>query len=175
MDGSSLAENCRGLDGHSQRKSTLQISSFNCRGFSSSVDDVRKLFSKSDMLAVQELWLNPTNFWRLSQISDDVMVVTAVSPMKKDVIYCGRPFGGVALMWHKSLQNCVFPINTASDRIAAAVLHINGRKVLLVTVYMPVDYGDDQSYDDFVEELGNLGGILSSVVFDSCVCIGDFS
>ncbi len=44
-----------------------------------------------------------------------------------------------------------------------------------MTVYMPVDYGDHKSCDDFMEQLGDLDGMLSSVNFNSCICIKDFN
>ena len=40
---------------------------------------------------------------------------------------------------------------------------------------MPVDYGDQKSLDDFMEQLGYLEGILASVQFDSCICVGEFN
>lgn len=74
-------------------------------------------------------------------------------------MYSGRPFGGVALLWHKSLQIYISPIESGSDRIAAAVVCQGRRRVLMMAVYMPVDYGNQESFDNFLEQLGNLDDI----------------
>ena len=102
------------------------------------------------------------------------MSFSAVSPMERNKIYSGRPFGVVALLWHNDLQEIV-QIKSGSSRIAAAVLSQVGRRVLIVSIYMPVDYGDPESFAEFLEQLGDLDGILSSVSFNSCICIGDFN
>ena len=61
----------------------LKITSFNCRGFKSSVEDIKALFTSSDVLAIQEHWLNPVEFGLINQ--DDVDVCfSAVSPMEKN-------------------------------------------------------------------------------------------
>ena len=69
----------------------------------------------------------------------------------------------------------MIPINSGSDRIAAAVVSHGGKRLLIVKAYMPVDYGDHKSFGDFMEQLGDLDGIMSSVSFNSCICIGDFN
>ena len=66
----------------------------------------------------------------------------------------GRPYGGVVLMSHKRMQGWISPLVTGSSRLAAVMMHFQTSKVLLVTVYMPVDYGDQKSLDDFMEQLG---------------------
>ena len=102
-------------------------------------------------------------------------------------IYTGRLFAGAAFLWHKHMHEMV-SIDSGSDRIAAAVISYGGKnlfliffksslnkRLLIVTVYMPVDYGHHKSCDDFMEQLGDLDGILSSVNFNSCICIKDFN
>ena len=151
----------------------LKITSFNCRGFKSSVEDIKALFRRSDVLAIQEHWLNPAEFGLINQVDVDVCF-SAVSPMEKNRFYSGRPFGGVALLWRKHIHEMV-PINSGSDIIAAAVVSHGGKRLLIVTAYMPVDYGDHKSFGDFMDQLGDLDGIMSSVSFNSCICIGDFN
>ena len=163
--------NYRGIESNSG-KDVLKITSFNCRGLKSSSDDL-KLFKSTDILAIQEHWLNPAEFWLFNQVGSNVSF-SAVSPMERNKIYSGRPFGGVALLWHNDLQEMV-QIKSGSSRIAAAVLSQVGRRVLIVSIYMPVDYGDPESFAEFMEQLGDLDGILSSVSFNSCICIGDFN
>ena len=44
-----------------------------------------------------------------------------------------------------------------------------------MAVYMPVDCDNHKSFDNFMEQLGDLDGVLSSVNFNSCICVGDFN
>ena len=60
------------------------------------------------------------------------------------------------------------------------MLSCSARSILLpvVTVYMPVDYEDRQSLDDFratLLQLGYLEGILASIQFDCCICFSNFN
>ena len=73
----------------------LKITSFNCRGFKSSVEDIKALFRSSDVLAIQEHWLNPAEFGLINQVDVDVCF-SAVSPMEKNSFYSGRPLE----VWH---------------------------------------------------------------------------
>lgn len=84
----------------------------------SSEEYVKELFNEVDFLAIQEHWLNPTELTLFSSVSEDVTYV-AKSPMEADQIVRGRPFGGVALLWHRRHQHVIFPVKTASDRIVA--------------------------------------------------------
>ena len=152
----------------------LNLASYNCRGFSSSEDEIRHLYRGCDILAVQEHWLMPCEFGRFNSIDDDV-IFSSVSPMEVDVLRQGRPFGGVALLWHRDMQKWIVPVETGTDRLAAVMLQLGSRRVLLVGVYMPVDYGNQQSMYDFTEQLGYLEGLISSVDFDSFIRIGDFN
>ena len=91
--------------------------SFNCRGFQSSEDDVQLLAMQADVLMVQEHWLRPEQFPALGRIGDGEFVYTAVSTMKSGEDCPGRPYGGVAMLWKRTLQRRVSVLRTGSDRI----------------------------------------------------------
>lgn len=91
--------------------SNLRIASMNVQGFKSSEEYVTDLFDEMDFVALQEHWLNPAELVLFSSVSEDVVYV-AKSPMEADKIVCGRPFGGVSLLWHKRHQHAVFPVLT---------------------------------------------------------------
>ena len=80
----------------------LKLASFNCKGFKSSEDSISCLFNDVDILAIQEHWLHSTEFVLLSSVGEDVHYCS-VSPMEMDQIVPGRPYGGVALLWHSSM------------------------------------------------------------------------
>lgn len=78
----------------------LKLATYNCRGFKSSKDYVSDLFGDVDIIALQEHWLNPSEFTLFSSVAEDVQYYSA-SPMEIDEIKVGRPHGGVALLWHR--------------------------------------------------------------------------
>ena len=81
--------------------SQLRIISYNCRGWHGSSPYVSDLLSSCDILLIQEHWLFRENFDVLN-ISDQ-FIFTAVSGMDSSNLFVGRPFGGCAIMYHKSL------------------------------------------------------------------------
>ena len=119
----------------------LKVASFNCRGFKSAADSISDLFKEVYILAVQEHWLLPTELANSASINEDALD-SAVSPMEMDKIVLGRPFGGVAILWHTRFYQPVSTIQTASDRMSAIRITTDLETILTITVYMPVDYGN---------------------------------
>ncbi len=74
--------------------------------------------------------------------------------MEMDKIVLGRPFGGVAILWHKCFYQSVSTIQTASDRMSAIRITTDLRTIIIISVYMPVDYGNEQSVEDYITEIG---------------------
>ena len=82
----------------------LKIVTFNCQGFKSSANDVRLLCENHDVLFLQELSLHNDEMVLLKQIHKDFTGV-GISPMKEDQsLLSGRPFGGVGIVWRKSID-----------------------------------------------------------------------
>ena len=152
----------------------LKVASFNFRGFKSAADSISKLFKEVDILAVQEHWLLPTELGNLASINEEALY-SAVFPMEMDKIVVGRPFGGVAILWHKRFYQSVSTIQTASDRMSAIWITTDLGTILIISVYMPVDYGNEQSVEDYITEIGLLGGLLESNEYDSVTILGDLN
>ena len=117
----------------------LKVASFNCRGFKSAADSISDLFKAVDILTVQEHWLLPTELDNLASTNEDALY-SAASPMEMDKIVLGRPFGGVAILWHKGFYQSVSTIQTASDRMSAIRITTDLGTILIISVYMSVDY-----------------------------------
>lgn len=156
------------------KSTNLCFGSFNCKGFKSSEECIKELFAEVDFLAVQEHWLLSCSFNLFSSVADDC-VYRAISPMESDEIRFGRPFGGVALLWHRRLQHVVVPVQSASDRIVAIKLLSEEGAILIISVYMPTNYRDRSSYEDYISELGFLEGLLEFEHYDHVVILGDFN
>ena len=71
------------------------------------------------ILCLQETWLLKCNLKKLSEIHPDYMF-HGISAMDSDKnIIPGRPYGGVALLWHKSICDKVSKLDCDSERLCA--------------------------------------------------------
>ena len=86
-------------------------------------------------------------FWTLNQgiltnISADYAYTSRSGVNSKCDLIVGRPSGGVAILWHKSLSKCVKPVVINNNRLCAIeVLSANQRKILIMCCYLPCDSG----------------------------------
>ena len=69
------------------------------------------------------------------------------------------------------MERNISPVFTASDRLAAVRVGTSYGNVLVVAVYMPVDYGDSDS----LSQLGCLESLLESDEYIGTVVLGDFN
>ena len=152
----------------------LRLGSFNCRGFKSSKRSISELMEELDFLAIQEHWFSPNEFVMLSSVSEDVMYCAA-SPMGKDEILLGRAYGGVALLWHRWSHYMKSPLSTVSDRIVAVRVKSSIGIILVVAVYLLVNYGDTLSLNDYISEIGYLESNLDMNDHDEVIILGDFN
>lgn len=99
--------------------STTSFLSFNCKNIIKSMECVRRLCNLADVIALQETWLMPHDLPILGTI-DERFAFTGSSAVDTSVgVVRGRPHGGVALLWRKSLFPCVSVIPCRSVRLVA--------------------------------------------------------
>lgn len=80
---------------------TANFITYNCKNVVRSIDCVRKLCHRGDIIALQETWLLPHDISSLGDI-DENFAFTGVSAVDTSAgILRGRPHGGVALLWRK--------------------------------------------------------------------------
>ena len=80
-----------------------KVISFNCKAIKRSIEGVRALCQLADVVALQETWLLPHDLPLLSTI-DDGFGSTGTSAVDTAAgLLSGRPYGGVALLWRKSV------------------------------------------------------------------------
>lgn len=147
--------------------------SFNCRSVTRSVECVRSLCRSADLVALQELWLLPEDIPFLGSI-DANFEFTGKSAVDTGAgILRGRPYGGVALLWRKSLFTSVSVVNCNSARIVGIKIVLSDRELLVFSVYMPVDTAE--TLTDFTECLGEIAAIVEDSQIDSVYILGDFN
>ena len=93
----------------------------------------------------------------------------------KDKLIRGRPYGGVGLMWNKSLSHIVNIVKYDCNRILGIELTANQHTILLICCYLP--YECDMNYDDycFYLQVDKFKCIIESASTSYVCILGDFS
>jgi len=155
----------------------MRICSFNCHGFNDSKSQyIRELLSNCDFLLLQENWLAKSQLSCLSTISDGYLSA-GVCGFDSSEVPPGRPFGGCAILWRKSIDANVTFVDTGSRRLCALRICGHTAKFLLVSVYMPYEDGTVNSdrTDKFISVLSSIAHLDSLHVDRTMVIGGDFN
>ena len=101
----------------------------------------------------------------------------AVSAIKDNDVLVGRPHGGVACLWRRTLACKVSPLNTNNERLCAIKLENTELTVIIVSVYMPCDTEilDSSSANVFREVLQCISDLCHSEGVDNVIIGGDFN
>ena len=133
----------------------IRICSYNCNSLKNSLIDVRRLCDSNDIIYLQETWLARFELFMLNQIHDDFFGLGVSAFDSCSALLSGRPFGGIAMLWKKSLQGSI-KAKVISDRIMVMDISTNLGVVSLYNVYFPTDYRNADSHDQFCLTLGQL-------------------
>lgn len=151
----------------------IKLYSFNCFSVKRSVECVRDLCRTADIICLQELWLLQEDIPFLSSIHPDFEFTGKSAVDSGAGILRGRPFGGVAVLWRKSLFTSVSVVQCNSVRMTGIKARISDRSLLVLSVYMPTD--SSENLTEFVECLGELAAIVDDCQMDSVFILGDFN
>ena len=115
---------------------SLRVTSYNCTGLG---HDKRmyidKIATDCDILLIQEHWLHKANLDELNELHSDFSG-TGVSGMPEKKLHTvGRPFGGSAILYRKSLSHHIKHKETNAKNVTAIML----KDMLIVSVYLPGD------------------------------------
>ena len=160
---------------------TLRCCTYNCRGWGSGSNYVSILLKAYDLIFIQEHWLLPDHLGALN-ISDDFISVgvSGIDTCNSELLV-GRPFGGCGILIRKSLASNVRRLRNCSKRFCAIILTLTNPitnssfNTLLLSVYLPTDYGTSDSRNSFSESLAELEGFVSSHPYDNLIICGDFN
>ena len=75
-------------------------------GLANGLPMLHLLSDKYDIILLQELWLCSFDFHKLSDVfpNFNVSAISSMNDKLESGLFTGRPFGGVAIMWKKSLS-----------------------------------------------------------------------
>lgn len=153
---------------------SLRLVSYNCRGWNSGHTAVFDLLQSNDICFIQEHWLFEEQL-NLLNIHNDFLS-SSVSGMESHTLLHGRPFGGCAILYRKSLIPHVARLSSCSKRFCSVLLTDHrGSTTLLICVYLPFCDGSAESSNQFLITLGELEGFIARHECDHLLIAGDFN
>jgi len=121
----------------------LSVCSFNCRSLKLNEIVISDLCSHHDIVLLQEHWLMPHELYMLNQIHSDFSG-TGISAIDTSLdVVCGRPHGGTAILFRKSIETNISIVASNNSRITGIDITTSSGTVQLLNVYLPCNYGDD--------------------------------
>ena len=131
---------------------SLTTCSYNCKNLKSSVAEIRLLCDNCDVLLLQETWLHDHELSIMAGIHPE-FYSRGMSPMDVSVgIFHGRPYGGLVILWRKSLGSLCSISLMNDSRMMAFDVSILGTKLSILNVYLP--YDDGANMDIYQSYLG---------------------
>ena len=165
----------------------LTVGSFNCHGFSNSLDYALELATSCDVLALSETWIREGDerlinlaLNQCGALEHESFTVVSKSGMSDvDPEYTGRPYGGVSLICKHSDSFNFHALEVPSERIAAISLHDASGQLcaVIVAVYMPYFHSANHpNTQEYTSTLSALQSVLDEYGARAPTCIvGDFN
>jgi len=153
----------------------LKLMSWNVTGMTTGIPYlVRELNNKHiTVCGISEHWLLKQNVHILNNI--DTNYQAHVIPCENPRTFNGREYGrgGVAILWHTSINKFVQTVSTDSDRIAAIKIALPFTNIYVIQVYLP---SSNEHINTFKSEVDKLHDLISTFDTDSIsIVMGDFN
>ena len=117
----------------------------------------------------------PNEINLLSAISKDFLAVGHSAVDVTQDILIGRPFGGTGILFKKSMSEFISNVDTRDPRISAVILNSVYGPILLVSAYMPTDYGDCDSLENYVATCAYITALYQDSDAVQLIVAGDFN
>lgn len=131
------------------------IATFNVKNVNANILAIQELLKMVDVLAIQEHWLFNFELACLDDLSTDftsfaraVDDSNPISPYQKP-----RGYGGVALMWRKSIDNRITKLPDGNEKIICIEIIYSTAKLCLVCAYLPCRGRSTESETQFCDAL----------------------
>ncbi len=158
---------------------SLNIISFNCEGLNRTKDYINEFLTnnKSDIVGLQETWTIDQNLYQLGNIHPCYLFSGKSGVDSSSDILVGRPKGGVAILYKKSIAKYVKCIDIASNRACGIIIQTEPNyNVAIICTYMPCDsYSNTHVSDIFVETLDAIEHAINENTCDAYILCGDFN
>ena len=158
-----------------QYRSGVQLCTFNCRSVKNCLPDVMNLCRSHDLVLLQEHWLLPHELSLLNSIHPEFLSTGLSAVDVSSGILVGRPYGGTAILYRKSFGDKLSVLRSSESRITSVVIDTDNGPILIINVYMPTNYGDDESYEQYLDCLTKLEAIILETNCAHVMIAGDFN
>ena len=156
-------------------RNVIRVCSYNCRGVKSSVQEIRELCQFSDFIFIQEHWLLPFELGILNDIHSNFLSTGKSAVDISTHILVGRPYGGTAILFNRTLSGFVTVVDTFDARITAVKFNSNVGPILLVCVYLPCDNGDQECLEAYIDTCCKIHSIYEDADVVHAIIAGDFN
>ena len=153
----------------------LRICSYNCRSVKKCLPEVAKLCNTHDFVLLQEHWLLPNELGLLNNIHPEFLSCGLSAVDVSSGLLLGRPYGGTAILYRKSLAEKLSVVHSEESRITGLVMETCIGPFLLLNVYLPTNYGDDESLERYVDCLSKLEALIVDTNCVHVMIAGDFN
>ena len=150
---------------------SIKVVSYNCRGLLSSMRDVQMLCKQYHIIVLQETWVAKQNLSFLSTVSETHHAFGISSVDYETGLFVGRPYGGTAILWDRSLP--ASPWFNDDNSIIGLKLKVNKTTIGIVNVYLP--YCSSANVDDYLMYLSKVNSMCESVGDCNLCVVGDFN
>ena len=158
--------------GADKDNSVIRLVSHNTRGLRNVT--IPTLFERFDIILIQETMLCKQDLGSLNSLSNNFFGTGVAVTDLSSCILKGRPKGGVAILYRKSICNFVNEINFGFDWITGISLNLPNENVFyIITVYLP--YNSHENEDEFLEKLGILISVINDIDSPYIWVLGDFN
>ena len=157
----------------------LKIMSYNSRDLGGiNYETIRQFLddNNTDFVLMQETWLFKNNLQMLSGIHNDYMI-HGKSFVPDDKILTGRPYGGLGILWRKSMAINVQATDINSDQSSGVLVILAHKSIsMILNVYLPTDLRSmtpvSQEYEMCIDMLEMCS---NRYAYDKLVIGGDFN
>ena len=156
----------------------LLLFSYNSTGLGQDKVDYIQHFIQShtpDFFLLQETWLLSANVAKLACFDSNYMF-HGVSGVNDSELLRGRPYGGVAILWHKKWNRYVKRVNVpGSNRIYAVILECGQLSLLIACCYLPCETYSSHVSDEFVTVMDAIECLRAQYLCHAMIIGGDFN
>ncbi len=151
----------------------IKIISFNCYGLKSSVNEIKEMCDHHDIILLQETLLYPSDLVLLKSLHEDFYGDGVSSIDVESRLIQGRPYGGLAVLWRKTLNIKVAVHKYDDNRLLGVTINSGDNQFFILNVYMPTCHPDN--LDDFNFYLYKINMLLRESNAAFKFAIGDFN
>ena len=153
----------------------MKIASYNCRSIRNSLQDVIQLYGNHDIICLQEHWLLPCDLHMLQTVHKDFNSIGYSSVDLGADMLVKRPYGGTAILYKKCFARAIQIVPCDNSRVTIIKITFNKLQFAIFSVYMPTDYRDIDSLNDYIATCTYIESLISELDVNYYCVVGDMN